>query len=117
MSEAEAAAFRADLGLAEATLERVIRLSHRLLGLFVFFTAGQTSPGVDHHDGDTAWRRPRRSTRPGARLHPGRGRGLAGPPGAGGSTAEARRPAAALGGPHLPNRDGDVIEVLFNVAR
>ncbi|MDP8905281.1 MAG: DUF933 domain-containing protein, partial [Chloroflexota bacterium] len=36
----EAAAFRADLGLTEAGLERVIRISYRLLGLISFFTVG-----------------------------------------------------------------------------
>ena len=36
----EAAVFRADLGLTEASLERVIRLSYRLLGLISFFTVG-----------------------------------------------------------------------------
>ena len=36
----EAAVFRADLGLTESSLDRVIRLSYRLLGLISFFTAG-----------------------------------------------------------------------------
>jgi GTP-binding protein YchF len=36
----EAAIFRADLGLTESSLERVIHLSYRLLGLISFFTAG-----------------------------------------------------------------------------
>ena len=36
----EAAVFRSDLGLTESSLERVIRLSYRLLGLISFFTAG-----------------------------------------------------------------------------
>jgi hypothetical protein len=36
----DAAAFRADLGLTESSLERVIRLSYKLLGLISFFTAG-----------------------------------------------------------------------------
>lgn len=36
----EAAVFRADLGLTESSLERVIHLSYRLLGLISFFTAG-----------------------------------------------------------------------------
>jgi hypothetical protein len=36
----EAAIFRSDLGLTESSLERVIRLSYRLLGLISFFTAG-----------------------------------------------------------------------------
>jgi ribosome-binding ATPase len=36
----EADVFRADLGLTESSLERVIRLSYELLGLISFFTAG-----------------------------------------------------------------------------
>lgn len=36
----EAAAFRDELGLTESSLERVIRLSYRLLGLISFFTVG-----------------------------------------------------------------------------
>ncbi|MEP7360192.1 MAG: redox-regulated ATPase YchF [Chloroflexota bacterium] len=36
----EAAIFRTDLGLTESSLERVIRLSYKLLGLISFFTAG-----------------------------------------------------------------------------
>jgi len=36
----EADVFRSDLGLTESSLERVIRLSYRLLGLISFFTAG-----------------------------------------------------------------------------
>jgi hypothetical protein len=36
----EAAAFMADLGLAESSLDRVIKLSYRLLGLISFLTAG-----------------------------------------------------------------------------
>ena len=40
LDEAEAAAFRADLGLGEPSLDRVIRASYALLGLISFFTAG-----------------------------------------------------------------------------
>ncbi|CAN5662265.1 redox-regulated ATPase YchF [soil metagenome] len=36
----EAQVFRADLGLAESSLERIIRLSYELLGLISFFTVG-----------------------------------------------------------------------------
>jgi ribosome-binding ATPase len=36
----EADVFRADLGLAESSLERIIRLSYELLGLISFFTVG-----------------------------------------------------------------------------
>ncbi len=40
LDEEEAAVFRQDLGLSESSLERVIRLSYRLLGLISFFTVG-----------------------------------------------------------------------------
>jgi ribosome-binding ATPase len=40
LDEADRAAFLADLGLAEAGLDRIIRASYRLLGLLTFFTAG-----------------------------------------------------------------------------
>jgi GTP-binding protein YchF len=40
LDEEEAAIFRADLGLKESSLEKVIRDSYRLLGLISFFTAG-----------------------------------------------------------------------------
>jgi len=40
LDEEEADVFRKDLGLAESSLERVIRLSYRLLGLISFFTVG-----------------------------------------------------------------------------
>ncbi|HUG49257.1 MAG TPA: redox-regulated ATPase YchF [Candidatus Limnocylindria bacterium] len=40
LDEEEAQVFRHDLGLAESSLERVIRLSYRLLGLISFFTVG-----------------------------------------------------------------------------
>ena len=38
--EADAAVFMADLGIAESSLDRVIRRSFELLGLIVFFTVG-----------------------------------------------------------------------------
>ena len=40
LDEADRAAFLADLGLAEAGLDRIIRAGYRLLGLLTFFTAG-----------------------------------------------------------------------------
>jgi len=40
LEPAEAEAFREELGLAESSLERVIRLSYQLLGLISFFTVG-----------------------------------------------------------------------------
>src|SRR5687768_372099 len=40
LEEADRAAFLADLGVAEAGLDRIIRACYRLLGLLTFFTAG-----------------------------------------------------------------------------
>jgi hypothetical protein len=40
LDPSEAAVFMADLGLTESSLDRVIRLSYRLLGLISFLTAG-----------------------------------------------------------------------------
>jgi GTP-binding protein YchF len=40
LGESDRAAFLADLGLAEAGLDRIIRAAYRLLGLLTFFTAG-----------------------------------------------------------------------------
>jgi GTP-binding protein YchF len=47
LDEEDAALFMADLGIAEASRDRVIRLSYRLLGLLSFFTVGP--------DEDRAW--------------------------------------------------------------
>jgi len=41
LSPDDAAAFLQDLGLSEPCLERILRVSHELLGLSVFFTAGE----------------------------------------------------------------------------
>ena len=40
LSDEEAAAFRADMGITEAALNRVIKLSYNLLGMISFFTVG-----------------------------------------------------------------------------
>jgi GTP-binding protein YchF len=40
LDEGDRAAFLADLGVAEAGLDRIIRAGYRLLGLLTFFTAG-----------------------------------------------------------------------------
>ena len=40
LSEEEAAVFRSDMGITEAALNRVIRLSYHLLGMISFFTVG-----------------------------------------------------------------------------
>ena len=92
----EAAAFMEELGIHGSSLDRVIALSYRLLGLVSFLTAGP--------DEVRAWPIPSGSTavdaagaihtRPGPRLHPGRDRRVRGPPRArlDGRSTQARPP-------------------------
>lgn len=114
----EAAVFRADLGLeGDSSLERVIRRSYELLGLISFFTAGP--------DETRAWTIPAGSTAVDAAgaIHSDLARGFIRAEVvfwedllALGSTAEARRHAKLRSeGKTYVVRDGDVIEVLFNV--
>jgi len=112
-----AAVFRADLGLTEASLDRVIRLSYRLLGLISFFTAGP--------DETRAWTIPDGATAVDAAgaIHTDLARGfiraevvtyedLIGL----GSMAEARKQGKLRSeGKVYKVKSGDVIEVLFNV--
>jgi GTP-binding protein YchF len=57
LEEEDAAAMRADLGLSESGLQRVVRGAFELLGLVSFFTAGEGKPAQSWHlrDGLTAW--------------------------------------------------------------
>lgn len=113
----EAEAFRADLGLSESGLERVIRLSYELLGLISFFTAGP--------DETRAWTIPDGSTAVDAAgvIHTDLARGFIRAEVVAwedliqlGSMAEARRHGKLRSeGRHYSVRDGDCIEVLFNV--
>jgi GTP-binding protein YchF len=113
----EAAVFREDMGLTESSLERVIRLSYRLLGLISFFTAGP--------DETRAWTIPDGSTAVDAAgaIHSDLARGFIRAEVvtyedlvALGSTAEARKAGKlrSEGAKYLV-KDGDTIEVLFNV--
>jgi GTP-binding protein YchF len=113
----EAAVFRADLGLTEASLERVIRLSYRLLGLISFFTVGP--------DETRAWTIPEGSTAVDAAgaIHTDLARGFIRAEivtyddlVATGSMAEARKQGKLRSeGKSHQVKSGDVIEVLFNV--
>ena len=49
LDEEEAAAMRADLGLSESSLQRVIRGAFSLLHLIAFFTAGEDKPAQSWH--------------------------------------------------------------------
>ena len=117
LDEEEAAVFRADLGLTESSLEKVIRDSYRLLGLISFFTAGP--------DETRAWTIPAGSTAvdAAAAIHSDLARGfiraeiveyedlieL-------GSFAEARKHAKLRSeGKDYLMKDGEVVEIRFNV--
>ena len=117
LSDEEAAPFREELGLEGSSLERVIRSSYRLLGLISFFTAGP--------DETRAWTIPDGGTAvdAAAAIHSDLARGFIRAEVvvwedliALGSTAEARRHGKLRSeGKTYKVRDGDVIEVLFNV--
>ncbi len=57
LEQDEAAAMRAELGVSESGLERVVREAFALLHLIAFFTAGEAKPAQSWHlrDGLTAW--------------------------------------------------------------
>jgi len=113
----EADVFRQDMGLTESSLERVIRLSYRLLGLISFFTAGP--------DETRAWTIPEGSTAVDAAgaIHSDLARGFIRAEVvtyedlvALGSTAEARKAGKLRSeGAKYTVKDGDTLEVLFNV--
>jgi GTP-binding protein YchF len=57
LEEEEAALMRAELGVSESSLQRVVRGAFSLLRLIAFFTAGEAKPAQSWHlrDGLTAW--------------------------------------------------------------
>ncbi len=117
LDEEEALVFRDDLGLEGSSLERVIRASYTLLGLISFFTAGE--------DETRAWTVSRGATAVDAAgtIHTDLARGFIRAEVIGweellalGSMAEAKRQGKLRSeGKAYLVRDGDVIEVLFNV--
>ena len=119
LPENDARAFMDDLGIAEASRGRVIRLTYALLGLFSFFTAGE--------DECRAWTLRTGSTAvdAAAAIHTDLARGFIRAQVIGweelldaGSMAEARkRGTLRQEGKAYRVQDGDVLEVLFNVAR
>ncbi|MEP6808127.1 MAG: DUF933 domain-containing protein [Chloroflexota bacterium] len=119
LSADDAALFMEDLGIAEPSRGRVIRLTYDLLGLFSFFTAGEDecrawtlSAGANAVDAAAA-------------IHSDLARGFIRAEVvtfddlmASGSMVEARKRGLLRSeGKTYAVRDGDVIEVLFNVAR
>ena len=119
LSEADAGLFMEDLGIAEPSRGRVIHLTYSLLGLFSFFTAGE--------DECRAWtlRQGANAVDAAAAIHSDLARGFIRAEVvtyddlmACGSMAEARKRGLLRSeGKTYEVRDGDVIEVLFNVAR
>jgi len=57
LDDEDAAAMRAELGVSESGLERVVREAFALLRLIAFFTAGEAKPAQSWHlrEGLTAW--------------------------------------------------------------
>lgn len=119
LSAEDAGPFLEDLGIPEASRARVIRLTYALLGLFSFFTGGE--------DECRAWtlRTGATAVDAAAAIHSDLARGFIRAEVvtfddlmASGSTAEARRRGLLRSeGKGYEVKDGDVIEVLFNVAR
>ena len=119
LPEAEAGPFLEDLGIAEPSRGRVIRRTYALLGLFSFLTSGP--------DECRAWTITTGATAldAAAAIHSDLARGFIRAEVvnwqdlvACGSTAEARRRGLLRSeGKAYQVRDGDVIEILFNVAK
>jgi len=119
LSPDDARMFMDDLGIGEASRGRVIRLTYDLLGLYSFFTAGE--------DECRAWTLRRGATAVDAAgaIHSDLARGFIRAEVVTyddliscGSIAEARRHGLQRAeGRTYEVRDGDVIQVLFNVAR
>jgi GTP-binding protein YchF len=119
LPEDDARLFMDDLGIAEPSRGRVIRLTYELLGLFSFFTAGE--------DECRAWTLRRGSTAVDAAgaIHSDLARGFIRAQVIGvdelleaGSMAEARkRGILRQEGKEYQVADGEVLEILFNVGR
>jgi len=119
LSDEDAPLFMEELGIAEASRGRVIRLTYALLGLFSFFTAGE--------DECRAWTLSRGASAVDAAgaIHSDLARGFIRAEVvtyddlmACGSMADARKRGLLRSeGKTYQVRDGDVIQVLFNVAR
>ena len=119
LAEEDARLFLDDLGITEASRGRVIRLTYALLGLLSFFTTGD--------DECRAWtlRRGDTALDAAAAIHSDLARGFIRAEVvrwddllACGSVAEARKRGLLRSeGRTYQVRDGDVVEILFNVAR
>jgi GTP-binding protein YchF len=116
LDDDEAASMRADLGISESSLARVVRGAFELLHLIAFFTAGEAKPAQSWHlrDGLTAWHAA-------GEIHSDIQRGFVRAEvvpwdvlvDAGGYAGARDRGALRLEGRDYVMRDGDVITVKF----
>ncbi|HEX4804448.1 MAG TPA: redox-regulated ATPase YchF [Conexibacter sp.] len=116
LDDEEAAAMRAELGIAESGLQRVVRGAFALLDLIAFFTAGEAKPAQSWHlrRGLTAWHAA-------GQIHSDIQRGFVRAEvigwdelvDAGGYAGARERGTLRLEGRDYAMRDGDVITVKF----
>jgi len=116
LDDEEAAAMRAELGISESSLQRVVRGAFELLRLIAFFTAGEAKPAQSWHlrDGLTAWHAA-------GEIHSDIQRGFVRAEvvgwrelvDAGGYAGARERGTLRLEGRDYAMRDGDVITVKF----
>jgi GTP-binding protein YchF len=116
LEDEDAAAMRADLGVSESGLQRVVRGAYDLLHLMAFFTAGEGKPAQSWHmpRGRTAWHAA-------GEIHSDIQRGFVRAEvigwdalvEAGGYSAARDRGTLRLEGRDYVMRDGDVITVKF----
>ena len=117
LSDEEAAEFRRELGLAESGLERMLRLSHQVLGLITFFTVNEAE--------GRAWPIAGGSTalEAAGKVHTDMARGFIRAEAIGwqelaeaGSLATARKHGLLrTEGKQYVVQDGDLLHILFNV--
>jgi ribosome-binding ATPase len=116
LDDEDAAAMRADLGVSESGLQRVVRGAYDLLNLLAFFTAGEGKPAQSWHmpRGRTAWHAA-------GEIHSDIQRGFVRAEvigwdalvDAGGYSGARERGTLRLEGRDYVMRDGDVITVKF----
>jgi len=116
LDDEEAAVMRAELGIAESGLQRVVRGAFALLNLIAFFTAGEAKPAQSWHlrSGLTAWHAA-------GQIHSDIQRGFVRAEvigweelvDAGGYGAARERGTLRVEGRDYAMRDGDVITVKF----
>ena len=116
LDDEDAAAMRAELGVSESGLTRIVRGAFELLQLLAFFTAGEAKPAQSWHlrDGLTAWHA-------GGEIHSDIQKGFVRAEvigwrelvDAGGYAAARDRGTLRLEGRDYVMRDGDVITINF----